>query len=77
MADSDLGELAGFVDKRRVKGQTGSALATSGNYDSVGAMRTRLAAVNGAYYTTARLNSMTENDMVYALRQADDAAGIK
>lgn len=77
MADSDIGELAGFVDKRRVKGQTGSSLATSGNYDSVGTMRTRLAAINGTYYTTARLNSMTENDMVYALRLADDAAGIK
>jgi len=77
MADSDIGELAGFVDKRRTKGQLGSALATSGNYDSIGAMRTRLAAVNGTYYTTARLNQMTENDLMYALRQADDSAGIR
>jgi len=77
MADSDLGELAGFVDKRRVKGQSGTALGTSANYDSVAAMRTRLAAANGTYFTTTRLNQMTENDMIYALRQIDDAAGIK
>ena len=36
-------------------------------------MRTRLAALNGAYYTAARLNNMTRNDMVYALR---DTASI-
>lgn len=77
MVDSDLGELAGFVDKRRAKGQLGTSLATAANYDSVAAMRTRLAAFNGAYYTAARLNSMTENDLVYAVRLADDAAGIK
>lgn len=76
MADSDLGELAGFVDKRRVKGQSGSSLATPGNYNSVASMRTRLATVNGAYFTAPRLNSMSENDMIYALRLADDSAGL-
>lgn len=76
MADSDLGELAGFVDKRRVKGQTGSSLATPVNYNSVSSLRTRLAAANGTYFTTARLNQMTENDMVYALRLIDDPTGI-
>ena len=40
----------------------------SANFDTLGAMRTRLAALSGAYYTTAVLNQMTWNDMVYALR---------
>jgi len=39
----------------------------SNNFNQLQAMRTRLAALN-AYYTTAVLNSMTFNDMVYALR---------
>lgn len=40
----------------------------SPNYNQLAAMRTRLAAINGTYYTTAVLNQMTHNDMVYALR---------
>lgn len=77
MADSELEHITGFVDKRRTPGNLGTPLANAANYDSVNAMRTRLAAVNGAYYTSARLNSMTKNDMVYALRLADDVAGVK
>lgn len=69
----------GFADKRSgastASGST--AVGTAANYTSPAAMRTRLAAINGTYYTTARLNSMTENDLTYALRLADDAAGIK
>lgn len=40
----------------------------SPNFNSLGVMRTRLAAINGTLYTTAYLNQMTYNDMVYALR---------
>jgi len=39
----------------------------SNNFNTLAAMRTRLTALN-AYYTAAVLNSMTYNDMVYALR---------
>lgn len=51
-------------------------LATPLNYSSISALRTRLAAANGALFTAARLDAMTLNDMIYALRTIDDAAGI-
>lgn len=78
MADSLIPGGGGieFVDKRRTQGQTASSVGTPANYDNVPAMRTRLAAINSTYFTAARLNNMTANDMVYALRLADDAAGI-
>lgn len=81
MADSAQGFLHGFVDIRRNnKGQQTTALGTeqsTANYNGVPTMRTRLAAINGAFYTAARLNQMTSNDMVYALRLSDDLASIK
>lgn len=67
----------GFTDKRSTQAQTTLPVGTVANYATVNAMRTRLAAINGAYFTTARLNAMNENDLTYALRLADDAAGIK
>lgn len=47
------------------------------NLDSISAMRARLAAINGAYYTTAVLNMMTTNDMAYAIRVNDFPGTIK
>lgn len=38
------------------------------NTDSIDDMRTWLAAYDGTVYTTARLNLMTTNDMVFAIR---------
>lgn len=80
MANYDVDPNEGLTDKRKVGRQTAAAVAsnlgTPGNYGSVNALRTRLAAANGAYYTTGRLNQMSKNDMVYALRTIDDAAGI-
>jgi hypothetical protein len=71
MADTDLNTVWGFVDKRRGRGTTTTeANAETANMTSIAAMRTRLAALNGAYYTTARLNTMTENDMIYALKDS-------
>lgn len=67
----------GFTDKRQTSGATTLPVATPANYASVSVMRIRLAAINGAYWTNTRLNSMTENDLTYALRLADDAAGVK
>jgi len=77
MAQVDNEYLAGFVDKRRVRGESGASVLTEqNNYDNVNDMRTRLAALNGTYYTATRLDGMTKNDMIYALRTISDAAGI-
>lgn len=78
MADTDTENVFGVTDKRRnAKGQnTAQLLTTPANYADVGALRTRLTAINATYYTAARLNSLTKNDMVSAVRLADDAAGI-
>lgn len=47
------------------------------NAGTVAALKARLTALNGTSYTAARLNSMTKNDMLYALRvESADAAGI-
>lgn len=79
MADTEVENKLGFIDKRRnPKGQATGRWVTSSpvNYDDVAGLRARLIAVNAGYYTATRLNSMTKNDMVHAVRQADDAAGI-
>lgn len=47
------------------------------DYGSVSALRTRLAAIDATFYTAARLNTMTYNDCVYAVRLADAANTIK
>ena len=44
---------------------------------SIEAMRARLKAISAANYTDARLNAMTMNDMVYAIRLADRPDSIK
>ena len=81
MADSNSDFYYGFVDVRRdSKGQQTTPLGTqqsSINYGGVVNMRARLTAINPGYYTPKLLNTMTKNDQVYAVRQADDAAGIK
>ena len=74
MADLDINDPLELTDKRRGRGSTDvQGQAEINNMTSVNTMRTRLAALNGAYYTAARLNNMTRNDMVYALR---DTASI-
>lgn len=86
MADSERENPLGYVDDRRAArgGDIGNAngnpvaagAGDASNYASVAGLRARLTAVNATYYNTSRLNTMTKNDMVYAVRQADDAAGI-
>lgn len=80
MADLQIGNVHGVA----ARGGTGNTNINGGDNDGAGyndadllsidAMRSRLAAIDGSYYTTAMLNSMTTNDMVYAIRQ-NDAAG--
>ena len=76
MAQANLGNVLGVTDKRSTQGNTTSPLGTEANYADVAALRTRLAAAAGATYTAAVLEQMTVNDMVYALRVLDDAAGL-
>lgn len=47
------------------------------DYVTVTALRARLTAIDGTYYTAARLNAMTYNDMVYAVRLNDSPATVK
>lgn len=68
------------------KGGTGNTNINGGDNDddgftltgfaNIGAMKTRLAAINGTTFTAARLNTMTYNDMVYALRVNDHPTSI-
>lgn len=80
MANFDVEPNQGFVDKRKVGRHTAATvapnLATPLNYTSIHQKRIRLAAINAGFYTASRLDQMSENDMDYALRVADDLAGI-
>lgn len=77
MADYDNDPNMGLPDKRRnSRTQTASTFSSPANYMSVSAMRARLAAINGTYWTPARMNAYTKNDLQYALRLADDAASF-
>lgn len=69
MADTEKESPFGFVNKQKTQGAATGGLGTPTNYASVNSLRTRLAALG---YTSARLDNMTRNDMVYALRLADD-----
>lgn len=66
-----------FVDKRRSSGTNGATnIGTPANYSSISAMRTRLNAISSTSYSAARLDAMTVNDMVYAIRLNDDSGSI-
>jgi len=78
MANIDLENPYGITDKRVGRGNAGqNVLIESDNMDSVFALRNRLVGINGTYFTAERLNAMTKNDMVYAVRlNSADSAGI-
>lgn len=78
MADTELENPLGVTDRRRTQGQTSMPgnLDDDARYMSVSSLRTALAARQPAYYTSVKLNEMTKNDMVYALRTHDDAGGF-
>lgn len=76
MAEIDAENTLGFVDKRRGRGVNGAQVTSPANFSSVSDLRAALTAANGTYFTSARLNSMTKNDMVYALRLASESGGI-
>lgn len=47
------------------------------DYSDIAALRARLAAIDAGLYTSDYLNTMTYNDMVYAVRLNDSATTIK
>lgn len=89
MADQQIGNVVGFATKS-VNGGTNPTNINGGgnnapqaslldadlNFQSITKMRARLAAINGGLYTAAYLNTMTFNDMVYAIRLNDYAGSI-
>lgn len=86
MADLQIGNLHGVAavsagdsdTKTNLNG--GTAVDTpwdDTDLATLAAMRTRLAAIDAGYYTAARLNNMTFNDMVYAIRVADSASTVR
>ena len=52
---------------------SGASITAAGK---ISTLRAALTAANGAYYTSAQLDKMTRNDMIYALRTINEAAGI-
>lgn len=69
----------GFVNSRKAidgMGGISSNLGNASNYVSITAMRTRLAAANAGYYTAVRMDGLSVNDMIFALRNIDDATSI-
>lgn len=81
MANIQVGSVQEMVvpDKRRTSVSSFASttpIGTPANYGSISALRTRLAAINGSYYTAAVLDAMTVNDMQYAVKLNDDAAGV-
>jgi len=68
---------ASWIDKRRnARGDNTNHNATPLNYDSIANLRARLTAISGTTFTAARMDAMTVNDMYYAIRLNDDAAGV-
>jgi hypothetical protein len=78
MAQNDIKNPLEFIDKRRATraGSNAAPVTTPANFLSISGMRARLAAAAPSTYTTARLEQMTRNDMVMALRQLDEATSI-
>lgn len=70
----------GFTSRQRAVAGSAAVstdpLGTPANYDSVADMDTRLAAISGTTFSQTRLDSMTINDKIYALRVLDDPATI-
>lgn len=62
-----------WCDARRTNPSNATSISSITNYEDTTSLRTRLSALG---FSTAQLDYMTHNDMIYALRTKDDAAGI-
>lgn len=78
MANTQVGAVDfGFIDKRRGRDHGSPVPSEQSNYDLVSDLRARLTALEATTFTAARLDAMSVNDMVYALRvRSSDSAGI-
>lgn len=74
MADLERGNPFG-VQKVATDNRDGSFIDAS--LATITSMKSRLQDIDSAYYTGARLNQMTYNDMVYALRLADNPTTVR
>jgi hypothetical protein len=79
MASGTINTGKGFLDKRRGRVNASTTLlAEEANYDNVASMRSRLTTISAARYPTWKLDTMTINDLRYALRiETGDSAGIR
>lgn len=71
MADFEIGNNNGV---QNVNGSNRSGAQDLDNTDTIAAMKTRLIALG---YTAKTLNTMTYNDLVYAIRLADAPTSIR
>lgn len=75
MASKQIGNVHGLPVRSAVQ-HGGGASESQAFFDAdladIGAMRARLTAIDGATYTAERLNQMSTNDMVFAIRTADN-----
>ncbi len=88
MADQQLGSqsgvaacnIGGGTNRSNVNGG-GTGAPQTGHWDTdysdITALRARLTAIDAGFYTAARLNTLTFNDMVYAVRLADAPTTIR
>lgn len=85
MADQQIGNVHGVAaahagDADSPTNLSGTADPQGGFFDTnmhdISALRTRLTAIDGTFYDADMLNSMSYNDMVYAVRVNDAAATI-
>jgi hypothetical protein len=70
----------GFTDRTRATAgsvaDSSSSVATPANYASETALNARLTAISGTTYSAAKLEQMTLNDKIYAVRLNDDPTTI-
>lgn len=79
MADRQIGNQHGFAARGGHQQNGGSDATTSfedDDLDNIAAMRSRLNTISSATYTSARLDQMSFNDMVYAIRLADNPTSM-
>jgi hypothetical protein len=72
------GVLSLWPDKRHLANaaDANDELTTPANFVANSDLDTRLAAISGTTYTAARLQVMTQNDKLYALRRSDEAGSL-
>jgi hypothetical protein len=78
MADAQVRPLTGILDKRQGRSAATTQVTNTfaNNVKDIASMRARLTAISGTTYTTARLDTMTANDMMYAIRVNDEPTSI-